>query len=58
MFQWGLSLIEKLSLVHCHNIFQNMPLTFVNLIDSFIITHLVQLAARGILMVAILPVVV
>ena len=50
--------MEKVSLVHCHNIFQYMPLTFVNLIDSFIIAQLVQLAARGIIILAILPVVV
>ena len=50
--------MEKMSLVHCHNIFQYMPLPFVNLIDSFIITQLEQLAARGIIMLAILPVVV
>ena len=52
--------MTKVSLVHCHNIFQYMPLTFVNLlvIDSFIITQLVKLAARGIIMLAILPVVV
>ena len=50
MFQWGLSLMAKISLVHCHNIFQYMPLTFVNLlvIDSFTITQLVKLSARGI----------
>ena len=54
----GIVFMEKVSLVHCHNIFRYMPLTFVNFIDSFIITQLEQLAARGILMLAILPVVV
>ena len=54
----GIVFMEKVSLVHCHNIFRYMLLTFVNFIDSFIITQLEQLAARGILMLAILPVVV
>ena len=54
----GIVFMEKVSLVHCHNIFRYMPLTFVNFIDSFIITQLEQLAARGILMLDILPVVV
>ena len=45
--------MEKVSLVNCHNIFQYMPLSFLNLIDSFIITQLVQLAARGIIMLAV-----
>ena len=51
--------MEKVSFVHCHNIFPYIPLSFVNLFDALLaITQLVQLAARGIIMLAILPVVV